>query len=228
VGAAHRVYDNLNLYKDCLVFLEMEYDVDKKEIVIDKELNILDKFTLMFVEILQKHIDYVLVSGYVSILLGRSRSSEDVDLLVPSMDFSNFVIFFNDLMNRGYECANTSNVKEAYDMLSSHAIRFYEKDRPLPNMEFKVISNEIHQNAFDNRISVVFGDNKLFISPLELQIAYKLSLMADGNVDELSSDKDFEDAKHLYELFKGKLNNEEMLRLVSKFRVEDKWNFLKQ
>jgi len=206
----------------------MEYNVNKKEISMDKELNILDRFTIDFTNILKKHIDYVLVSGYVSILLGRSRSSEDVDLLVPPMDISDFEILFNDLTEKGYECANTSNLREAYNMLKDHAIRFYEGGIPLPNMEFKIINNEIHQYALDNKIRVVIGDNILFISPIELQIAYKLYLMSDGDIMEMSSDKDFEDAKHLYELFKEKIDSEKMLKFVSKFGVEQKWNFLKE
>ena len=206
----------------------MKYYVDKKEICIDKELNLLDKFTLDFIKILERHVDYVLVSGYVSILLGRSRSSEDVDMLVPEMSFSDFFVMFNDFISNGYECANTSDVREAYGMLSAHAIRFYERGNPLPNMEFKVISNEIHQYAFDNRLTVIFGGNKLYISPLELQIAYKLSLMAKGDLKEISSDKDFEDAKHLYEYFKEKLNNDEVLTFISKFGVEEEWNLLRK
>lgn len=57
----------------------MEYIADKKEIILDKELNNLDKFVLEFTELLE---EYVVVSGYVSILFGRSRMTEDVDLLI--------------------------------------------------------------------------------------------------------------------------------------------------
>ena len=57
-----------------------------------------------------------------------------------------------------------------------------------------------------------------FISPLEMQIAFKLSL---------GSDKDLEDAKHIYELFKEKLNNGELLGLVSKLKVEEAFDKIK-
>ena len=67
----------------------MKYDTDKKEIILDKELNELDKYVLEFIKILEKHVDYVIISGYVSILLGRSRSTEDIDLFIAATAISN-------------------------------------------------------------------------------------------------------------------------------------------
>ena len=84
----------------------MEYNKDKREIRSDRKLNDLDKFVLEFIKILEKHSKYVIVSGYVSILLGRSRSTEDVDLLIPNMRFDDFKEIFEDLLSNGFECAN--------------------------------------------------------------------------------------------------------------------------
>jgi len=205
----------------------MEYDSTAGEIKLEKELNELDKFVMDFVSILERYTKYVIVSGYVSIILGRSRASEDVDFLIPEMNPQKFLTLFEDLQKNGFECANTSIVEEAFKMLDKHAIRFY-KDIPVPNIEFKKISNKIHREAFDNRLSVKLKEKTLFISPLELQIAYKLSLMAKGDIEELSSDKDFEDAKHLYEMFKDKLNKDKLLYFVGMFKVEDKWRLLQK
>ncbi|MBU0761100.1 MAG: hypothetical protein KJ600_01670 [Nanoarchaeota archaeon] len=206
----------------------MEYDAEKREINFEeKVLDTLDKFTIDFVNILEKHTGYVVVSGYVSIALGRTRASEDIDLLIPKMSLSEFVILFEDLVKSGYECANTSKPKDAYEMLGAHAIRFY-KGIPLPNIEFKLISNDIHKTAFENRIKLILKGKSLFISPLELQIAYKLSLMSNGSLEEISSDKDFEDAKHLYDLFKDKLDMEKLLYFVRQFKVERKWGVLQK
>jgi hypothetical protein len=52
---------------------------------------------------------------------------------------------------------------------------------------------------------------RLFISPMELQIPFKLFL---------GSEKDIEDAKHLYLLFKGKLDKKLLGRFVTKLKVE--------
>ena len=131
------------------------------------------------------------------------------------------------MIKKGYECANTSKSEEAYEMLGAHAIRFY-RGIPLPNIEFKLISNDIHQAAFENRIKLVLKEKSLFISPLELQIAYKLSLMSNAPLEEISSDKDFEDAKHLYDLFKDKLDMEKLVYFVRHFKVEEKWEILQK
>jgi len=50
----------------------MEIKYSNKGIEFEKELNSLDKFTIKFTSILNKlNINYVVVSGYVSILFGR-------------------------------------------------------------------------------------------------------------------------------------------------------------
>lgn len=191
----------------------------------EKILSELDKFTIEFLNILEKYAQYVIVSGYVSIILGRSRASEDVDLLIPPMEFSQFKDLFEDLASKGFECANTSIVDEAYEMLDEHAIRFY-KGIPVPNIEFKKISNDIHKYAFENRMPLELKEKTLFISPLELQIAYKLYLTSDDNFEDISSDKDFEDAKHIYETFKEKLNKDKLLYFVNLFDVKRKFEWL--
>jgi hypothetical protein len=206
----------------------MKYDRKNRRIELKKTLNVLDKFTLGFVGILEEYMEYVLVSGYVSIVLGRSRASEDIDLLVKVNDKQKFLELFEKLIDEGYECANTMKVDEAYEMLNDHAIRFFEKGKPLPNMEFKMVSNEIHKYALENRISLDLGNKTIFISPLELQIAYKLSLVAKGNFDEISSDKDFEDAKHIYELFKDDLDYEEFEGFIKQFNVMEMYEVLKE
>ena len=61
------------------------------KIVFKKELNALDKLTIDFTSILNKlEIKYVLVSGYVSILFGRSRSSEDIDIIMEKISIERF------------------------------------------------------------------------------------------------------------------------------------------
>jgi hypothetical protein len=52
---------------------------------------------------------------------------------------------------------------------------------------------------------------KLMTSEIELQIAFKLNL---------GSDKDFEDARHLYNIFKEHLDMGLLKRQISALRVE--------
>lgn len=205
----------------------MEYNPQKKEIESSKTLNALDRFTIDFVSILEKYSEYVIVSGYVSIVLGRTRASEDVDLLVNRIDFFSFKKLFDELFTSGFECANTSDAEEAYQMWNEHAIRFY-RNQPLPTMECKLVENEIQKLALRNRIKLVIKEKTLYLSPLELQIAYKLSLMSKGDFEEISSDKDFEDAKHLYDLFKDKLNISLLLHFIDLFKVRKEWEWLQK
>ncbi|MBU5688714.1 MAG: hypothetical protein KQA41_00585 [Candidatus Aenigmarchaeota archaeon] len=61
----------------------MEMIYEKNRIFLkNKKINNLDKFVIKFVKILEKYTRYVIVSGYVSILFGRSRATEDIDIIV--------------------------------------------------------------------------------------------------------------------------------------------------
>lgn len=200
--------------------------IDEHEINSDRILGKLDKFVMDFISLLEKHTNYVIVSGYVSIVSGRSRATEDVDLLIPKMPKEKFVELFSELISKGYECANTSLPEEAFSMLNEHAIRFYETGCPIPNIEFKIITNDIQKYALENRIKFSFKEGAFFISPLELQIAYKLSLVAPGDINEISSDKNFEDAKHLYHIFKENLNKGKLVYFLDYFKISERWREL--
>ncbi len=192
----------------------MEYNVKRGEIKIDKELNNLDKFVLDFVSVLK---NYVIVSGYVSIILGRSRATEDVDLLIPPMKKIEFNTFWKKVIEKGFWCINTPDSEEAFDMLSQNAIRFAKNKNPIPNIEFKFIKNEIDKFSYKNKIKVLIGSTSFFVSPLELQIAYKLFL---------GSNKDIEDARHIYGLFREKINKDELTDSLNKLGVYKKRKFL--
>ena len=200
----------------------MEYDAEKREIVLDRELSKLDKFVLDFCSLLD---NYVIVSGYVSILLGRTRATEDVDLLVPEISEIEFNNLWKKLISNGFECINTSKSSEAFSFLKEHAIRFFKKT-PVPNIEFKLIKTELDEYSYENKVKVILKDGVLFISPLELQIAYKLFLAAEGLEEELESDKDIEDARHLYKVFKEKINKDELLIFANKLNVKEKLRLL--
>ncbi len=193
----------------------MKYYKEKREIYLEKDLNNLDKFVFDFVNLLD---DYVIVSGYVSIITGRSRATEDIDLLIPKMSLDEFYVLWKKICKKEFECINTENYEEAFDMLSEHAIRFSRKGKPVPNIEFKIMSNEVHDYSYNNRLRLFLKDKMFFISSIEMQIAYKVYL---------GSEKDLEDAKHLYELFKEDLDENELLNLLERFKVKDKFDEIK-
>jgi len=152
----------------------------------------LDRFVLGMVQIIQRHTPYVIISGYVAILLGRSRGTEDVDMLIPLPTSETFTALHDELLIRGYEFLNPEDRAGLYQMICSQmAIRATGVGSIIPNMEIKAIKTEYDNYSFSNRKVLVVDTIPLMISPLELQIAYKL---------DLGSDKDIEDAVYLWEI----------------------------
>jgi hypothetical protein len=198
----------------------MEIKYTKEKIILEKELNNLDKFILDFVLVLNElNIKYVLVSGYVSILFGRSRSSEDIDIIIERLERNKFRELWNKLYKK-FECLNTENSDDAYNnyLISGSAIRFSEKNNFIPNIEVKFPKIELDFWTLKQRKEVILNKNKLFISPLELQIPFKLFLGKEGN------EKDIEDAKYLYELFKDKLDLNLLQEFNRKLKIEEVFN----
>jgi hypothetical protein len=64
-------------------------------------------------------------------------------------------------------------------------------------IEFKFVKNDLDRYSLEHRKHVKLAEGSLYISPIELQIPYKLFL---------GSEKDIEDARFLFKLFKDYLN----------------------
>jgi hypothetical protein len=185
----------------------LEIDIKGRRIVLQKELTIYDRLALDFAFVLNRHgISYAYVSGYVAILFGRSRTSEDIDLLVVKMPFEQFSTLWKSLKGKFY-CHNTDDVKTAYyEYLGEKtALRFSRKDSMLPNIEFKWAVTEQHRRALSNSLNVCLSGRELIISSLEMQIAFKIFLR---------SDKDLEDARYLFELFRDRLDTNELKKEI--------------
>lgn len=193
----------------------MEIDFKDKLIKFKKELSNLDLFVEEFTDILNKtDITYVIVSGYISIIFGRSRNTEDVDMIVEPLNFEQFKDLWNKL-KKEFECINTHKIEEAFDHLKNkHAIRFCKKGYFIPNMEFKFKKTGIDDFTLKNKMKIIINEDFIFYtSLLELQIVFKLFL---------GSEKDIEDAKYLYDLFKNYLDQNILNELLSQFGQEVK------
>src|SRR3989338_3725824 len=164
--------------------------LNKETIKVDRELNDLDRFVLDFINILEKHTDYVIISGYVSILLGRARGTEDIDVFIKELSKNKFVGLYNALKKSGYWCLNSKNSDELYGYLNDDlAIRFALKDETIPNFEVKFARKKLSKDSFNERINVITKGGNIIISSLERQIAFKRYY--------LKSDKDLEDEKDI-------------------------------
>lgn len=193
--------------------------MSKASIKLVKELNDLDKLVIDFIKILDTNkIKYVLVSGYVSILFGRSRSSEDIGIIVRKMPKRRFSVLWKELSKKNFECIIPDSFESAYDkyLMKHTSIRFSRKDQPIPNIEFMFPKAEDLDNwVLKNGKQVRLNRKLLKISPIELQIAYKLFL---------GSEKDIEDARHLYQLFKENLNQKLLKQFLLKLDKKGRFN----
>ena len=176
-----------------------------------KYLTLLDQFVLEFIRILEPVTPYVIVSGYVAILFGRSRGTEDVDILIPHLEKKSFEELHEALTNGGYEFLNAEDTDGLYDMLSSRmGIRIAKNDQFIPNIELKFLKDEVDRCVIRDRVVVNLPDANVYISPIDIQIAYKLYL---------GSEKDIEDALYLWEIFKEDLKEDNLKMWMKTFGV---------
>lgn len=194
-------------------------------LTVSRELSELDKDVLKFTQILDDcSVDYVIVSGYVAILTGRSRSTEDIDVILESLSKTETEKLVTELKDRGY-WGMAMPLDEMYSMLNEgNRIRIAEDGEMYPNFETWFVSNDVEREALSNPLTVTFDEGQIEISPLELQIAYKLRLAQAA--DSLSG-KDFEDALHLYLTFEERFNTEQLETYVKELGVEDYYAELK-
>jgi hypothetical protein len=178
---------------------KMEYELKDNELKFYKELSELDELVLEFVAMFDKiGIKYVVISGYVAILFGRSRTTEDVDIFIEKVDLRTFGRFFDEMERNGYWLLNGDNKKDAFDILNEFlSIRIAKKNEAIPNFEIKFPKKDTDFMSLNQPLEVIINNKHLRISPFEIQIPFKMWL---------GSEKDIEDAAHIYELFKEKLN----------------------
>ncbi|MBI4015834.1 MAG: nucleotidyltransferase [Candidatus Aenigmarchaeota archaeon] len=191
----------------------MEITFKGREIIFNKEMNFLDKLVVEFCGILEAAgIEYVIVSGYVSILFGRTRTTEDVDMFIEKVSKEKLAGVLDVLEKKGFWVINSGSVDDAFEILSDNiAIRIAKAEKTLPNFEVKFAKKDTDFYSMKKRLAVNLPDGKIYISPIEMHIAYKLYL---------GSEKDMEDAYHVYKLLKNNIDIGELKRLINMLGVE--------
>jgi len=195
--------------------------LDSGSLVLDKELSDLDLKVLEFSQLLEElEVDYVIVSGYVAILTGRSRGTEDVDFLISPETFDKQK--FDEILEEGYWAVDATEKSEVEERMDDDlSIRLAEEGEVIPNFELFYPATSYDRKSLEDKITVNFEaeERKLFISPIELQISYKLYL---------GSEKDFEDALHLYTVFKDEINDQKLQKTSKQMNVHDKFKRLRE
>jgi hypothetical protein len=184
-------------------------------IIIHRELTDLDLFVKDFLEVLKKHCKYLIVSGFVSIASGRTRGTEDVDVLIPKLPKELFEKLFLDLTENGFWCYQGEDSGELLSYVNDlQSIRFAKNDSMFPNME--VIPTDESRKAkfyeFLHPQKMQVEDFVFNVPPIEFEILYKEIILA--------GDKDLADAKHLRSFFKDILKEEKFLEYEPIIRGE--------
>jgi hypothetical protein len=185
--------------------------IDATTLEIKREISDLDRLALDFTTVLEKHTPYVIVSGYVSILLGRARASEDIDIIIPKITFPKLKKLVHDLKEKGFYGINEEKDSGIFEYLTEGlAVRFAKQNTMIPNIELKWAKNRVDDLVLQKTITVTLPQGALHISNLELQIAFKEMV--------LKSPKDREDARHIQKVVEAYLDKKllqqykEMLR----------------
>ncbi len=178
-----------------------------------KEITILDKLVIKFIKAMG-NVDYAIVNGYMAIFFGRIRGTEDIDILLNKLDIKQVEELHIRLLKKGFAPVNNiEDPKDAYELLYEGAsLRYAEKGTWAPNFELKFVKKPLDIHTMDNKMKVTFnGKYSIYMSPVELQMAFKLWL---------GSDKDYEDARYIYNIFKRYMDIKKLNGFISELHVK--------
>lgn len=183
------------------------------------DLNILESFALDFCSVAERHVKYIVVSGFVAIASGRSRATEDIDMIIEKIPKEKFILFNKELEEKDFECMQSSLAEEVYDYLQrGDSIRYTRKGNNFfpPEMEVKFPKDELDEWQLRERQKIRFIGLDIWFSSVNFNIAFKEEL--------LKTIKDMEDAKHLRDIYKNEISDVEINKIkemIIKLRLKD-------
>lgn len=182
----------------------MKRDVEDK--------TILDKFLLDFVKVTERHAKYMVVGGFIAITHGRSRGTEDIDMIIERLPEDKFTALHNDLVKAGFECMQSENPDVIYEYLKNNdGVRYIRKEIFVPEMELKFAKDILDEYGLKTRTKLPDTKLDVYFANIDVTIAFKEEL--------LGTDKDMEDARHLRILYANNINEEEIKDIKKKIRV---------
>jgi hypothetical protein len=191
-----------------------------RTLIVEREPNRLDELAIGFSEVLEQFdIKHVYIAGYVSILAGRARSTEDVDVLIERIDEETADELAETLDEEGF-WGPAMPLPSMYEMLDNgDNIWVAPEDQITPHLEVKFVRDEFDRASLENALTARIGDTTVPIGPLELQITYKL---------HLGSKTDIEDAVHIYTLLGESLSAARLEDWATRLGVEGEYERLKR
>jgi len=177
--------------------------------------NILDTFCEEFCAIVEKHCKYIIVSGFLAIASGRTRGTEDIDMIIERMNQEQFNKLFADLTQENFVCMQSNNPKEVFEYLNENlSVRFTRRNEELPEMEVKFAKDILDAYQLKNRVKLELTGLKVWFSNININVAFKEEL--------LKSPKDLEDARHLRKVYAEMIDEreiKEIKKLIKEYRL---------
>ena len=173
--------------------------------------NILDTFTLDFVDIVQKHTPYIIVSGFVAISSGRTRATEDIDMIIPRLTYAQFCVLHTALTSK-FCCVQSDEPQDIYQYLvDNFSVRYTYHNQPLPEMEIKFVKDPLDEYQLQTKTKLPLTGLDIWFSSIEMNIAFKEHY--------LKSDKDYKDAEHLRKVYDvDELEVAKIIQLLERYR----------
>ncbi len=174
--------------------------------------NILDSFAEKFCKVVDRHVRYIVVSGFVAIAHGRTRATEDIDMIIERIDFNTFKKLHEELIKEGFECLQSSKAEEIYDYLvKGDSVRYVKTGSFLPpEMEMKFAKDDIDEIQIKTRKKLPFTGLDIWFSNIEMNIAFK--------EEYLKTNKDMEDARHLRIIYKDEISEDDINKIKKMIR----------
>ncbi len=184
---------------------------DKRNI---EDKTILDKFVEEFCEIISEYVKYIICSGFVAIAHGRTRGTEDIDMIIEKLSKEKFIEMHKELNKNGFVCIQSENPDLIYkDYLENgDSVRYvYDEEGYFPpEMEIKFPKDELDEEQLKDRVKIPLTGIDVYFASIESNIAFK--------EEYLASEKDIEDAKHLRIIYKDKLDEIKIKIIKEKIR----------
>jgi len=165
---------------------------------------ILDKFAEKFCEIIERHTKYFICSGFTAIAHGRTRGTEDIDMIIEKIPIEKFIQLHKELIREEFECIQSDNPEVLFEnyLNTGLSIRYVQagKNFAPPEMEVKFAKGELDKEQLKTRKRYPMTSLNIYFSPIEATIAFK--------EESLKSQKDLDDARHLrliYQIDEGEI-----------------------
>jgi len=175
---------------------------------------ILDEFVEDFCVVIEKHVRYIVCSGFVAIAHGRTRGTEDIDMIIEKIGRERFGKLHRDLIDNEFVCIQSDDPKVIYEdyLIKGDSVRYVRKDEGFfpPEMEIKFTKDKLDEEQLDDRIKLPLTELDVYFSSVESNISFK--------EEYLKSEKDLEDAKHLRIIYDGKLDEKKIEEIKEKIR----------